>query len=103
VVACDLPRLDRQVLETLVAGRNPFRFATAFRGHQDFPEPLCALYEPKARPRLYQFLAAGYDCPRKMLINSPVEVLDPPSGDRLANVNSPQDRQEVLGAPGRNR
>ncbi|HTH12877.1 MAG TPA: molybdopterin-guanine dinucleotide biosynthesis protein B [Spirochaetia bacterium] len=95
VVACDLPRLDRRVLETLVAGRHPFRFATAFRGHQDFPEPLCALYEPKARPRLYQFLAAGYDCPRKMLINSPVEVLDPPEGDRLANVNTPEERHAL--------
>ena len=96
VVACDLPRVDREVLETLVRGRNPFKFATAFRGYQGFPEPLCALYEPKARPRFYQFLAAGFDCPRKVLINSPVQVLDPLSGDRLANVNNPDERQEVL-------
>jgi molybdopterin-guanine dinucleotide biosynthesis protein A len=101
VAACDLPRLDRQVLSTLMAGRNPFRFATAFRGYQDFPEPLCAVYEPKARARLYQFLAAGYDCPRKMMINSPVEVLEPLAGDRLANVNAPQERQEVLDGFGR--
>ncbi len=89
VVACDLPHLDREVLANLLAQRNPHRFATAYRGHQDLPEPLCALYEPKARARLYQFLAAGYDCPRKMLINSPVNVLEPLAGDRLTNVNSP--------------
>jgi molybdopterin-guanine dinucleotide biosynthesis protein MobB len=101
VAACDLPRLDRGVLAALVAGRNPFRVATAFRGYQDFPEPLCALYEPKARARLWQFLAAGYDCPRKMMINSPVEVLEPPQGDRLRNVNRPEEREEVLHDLGR--
>lgn len=101
VVACDLPRLDRSVIDALLAGRNAHKFATAFRGHQDFPEPLCAVYEPKARPRLLQFLAAGYDCPRKMLINSPIALLEPLGGDRLANANTPEDRQEVLDAVGR--
>ena len=91
VAACDLPRLDRAALAALVAGRDPFKFATAFRGHQEFPEPLCALYEPKARARLYQFLAAGYDCPRKMLINSPVKILAPLEGDRLVNINTPDE------------
>lgn len=98
VVACDLPRLDRSVLDTLLAGRNPHRFATAFRGHQDFPEPLCAVYEPKARPRLLQFLAAGYDCPRKMLINSPIALLEPETGGRLVNANTPEDRKEIFDA-----
>lgn len=96
VVACDLPRVDRSVLAALVGGRNPYRFATAFRGHNDLPEPLCALYEPKAQARLYQFLAAGYDCPRKMLVNSPIELLDAPEGNRLANINSPEDRKEAF-------
>jgi len=95
VVACDLPRLDAAVLEALLAGRNPFRFATAFRGFEDFPEPLCAVYEPKARARLLQFLAAGYDCPRKMLINSPVQVLDPLPGDKLANANTPEQAELI--------
>jgi len=96
VVACDLPRADRDLVATLLAGRNPFRFATAFRGHQDFPEPLCAVYEPKARARLWQFLAAGLDCPRKMMINSPVQILEPAAGGKLANANTPQERTAVL-------
>jgi molybdopterin-guanine dinucleotide biosynthesis protein A len=100
VVACDLPRVDHNVIATLLQGRNPFRFATAFRGHQDFPEPLCAVYEPKARSRLWQFLAAGLDCPRKMMINSPVQILEPVAG-ALANVNTPQERAEVLHDLGR--
>ena len=91
VAACDLPGLDRQTLAALVAGRDPFKVGTAFRGFQDLPEPLCAIYEPKAAPRLYQFLAAGYDCPRKMLINSPARILEPPAGSGLTNVNTPEE------------
>lgn len=95
VAACDLPRLDAEVLDTLVAGRDPHKFATAFRGYEDFPEPLCALYEPKARVRLLQFLALGYECPRKMLINSPIRLLALLAGDRLANVNTPEDARNL--------
>ena len=101
VAACDLPRLDRDVLAALVAGRDPFKVATAFRGHQDFPEPLCAVYEPKARARLWQLMAAGYDCPRKMMINSAVKVLEPLAGDRLRNVNLPEEREGALDDLGR--
>lgn len=95
-VACDLPRLDEDTLAALVAGRNPFRFATAFRGYQDLAEPLCTLWEPKARARLYQFLGAGFDCPRKVLINSPIALLDLPKAGALTNANTPEERQEVL-------
>ncbi len=95
VVACDLPNLEPSLVAQLLQNRNPYRFATAFLGEDGFPEPLCTLYEPKARSRLFQFLAAGFDCPRKMLINSPIQPLE---GDtqQLRNVNSPQEREEVL-------
>ena len=95
VLACDLPCLDEATLDRLKAGRNPYRFATAFRGHQDLPEPLCALYEPTCRARLSQFLALGQRCPRRMLIHSPVALLDAP-GHPLANVNTPAERLEAL-------
>jgi len=101
VAACDLPRLNDEVIQTLLKGRNPFKFATAFKGHQDLPEPLCTIYEPKALPRFYQFLAVGIDCPRKFLINSPIALLDPLPGERLTNVNRPEERQEVLHGFGR--
>jgi len=91
VVACDLPKLDRETLAALVAGRDAARVATAFRGYQEFPEPMCAIYEPAAAARFHQFLAAGHDCPRKMLINSDTRVLEPPPGDRFANVNTPDE------------
>ncbi|NNM53719.1 MAG: bifunctional molybdenum cofactor guanylyltransferase MobA/molybdopterin-guanine dinucleotide biosynthesis adaptor protein MobB [Spirochaetales bacterium] len=95
VIACDLPNLEQSQLVKLLEGRNPYRFATAFAGDDGWPEPLCALYEPKALPRLFQFLAAGFDCPRKMLINSPIQLL-PGDLRQLRNVNSSYEREEVL-------
>lgn len=94
VLACDLPYLDAATLVRLAEGRNPFRFATAFRGHQDRPEPLCAIYEPKARSRFFQFLALGHRCPRKVLINSPIALLQP-AGRALDNVNAPREYEEA--------
>jgi molybdopterin-guanine dinucleotide biosynthesis protein A len=38
-----------------------------------------------------QFLAQGYSCPRKALINSPVELLDAVKPDALMNVNHPEE------------
>ncbi len=95
VLACDLPFVDQPVLEALVRGRRPFSYATAFRGHQGLPEPLCAIYEPKSRARFLQLLALDSTCPRKMLINSPVEILEPPGPRVLDNINSPDEREKA--------
>lgn len=95
VLACDLPRVDAGVLRHLVAARNPFRFATAFRGDDGFPEPLCTLWEPKAYPRLLQFLGMGYTCPRKCLINSRIELIQAPLPHALDNGNSPHDVERI--------
>ncbi|MCU0349191.1 MAG: NTP transferase domain-containing protein, partial [Saprospiraceae bacterium] len=71
VVACDLPLLDEAAL-------------------------LVAIWEPKSYPVLLQFLAQGYSCPRKVLINSPVQVLDAPNPDVLMNVNTPDEVDVAL-------
>ncbi len=92
VVACDLPLLDRQTLQQLVGARNPSEVATAFNSPvTEFPEPLIAIWEPRAYPVLLQFLAQGYSCPRKALINSPVKLLDAEKPDALMNVNHPEE------------
>ena len=44
VIACDLPFLDAQTLDTLLLARDPGFDATAFRSsHDGLPEPLCAI------------------------------------------------------------
>ena len=88
VVACDLPFLDEQTIAHLVKHRNAFKMATCFQSaYNEFPEPLCAIYEPKIKQRLYEYMAAGYYCPRKVLINSPVEMLTPLDAKALDNIN----------------
>ncbi len=94
VLACDLPFLTADVLRQLVAGRQPARLATAFQSPgSDFPEPLITIFEPRAYPELLRFLGLGYSCPRKMLINSDVEVLPTPGGEALRNINTPAERE----------
>jgi molybdenum cofactor guanylyltransferase len=89
VLACDLPFLDGRTLDTLIAARNPSRAATAFKSaHDALPEPLCAIYEPRARELLAAHVAAGGNCPRKFLIRSPVWLLEQPNPRALDNVNT---------------
>lgn len=96
VVACDLPLLDRPTLETLLRERDPFKMATAYRSTSDeLPEPLCAIYEPRALPRMARALVAGNPCPRKFLIQAPTRILAQPSPRALANVNHPGEFSEI--------
>ncbi|MBD1391990.1 NTP transferase domain-containing protein [Mucilaginibacter glaciei] len=96
VVACDLPLVDTTVLQYLVNNRNTATIATAYQSdYQNFPEPLITIYEPKSYPILLQFLAQGYSCPRKVLINSDVNVLKAPEQDALTNVNTPEELERI--------
>ena len=93
VLACDLPFLTRESLEFLVTNRQPARAATTFRSPWDaFPEPLVTIWEPRSYGPLLRFLSLGYSCPRKVLINSDIELLAPPVPAELRNVNTPEER-----------
>lgn len=97
VLACDLPLLDAATIRFLVENRNPSAMATAFRSPESgFPEPLAAIWEPKSYPVLLQFLAQGYSCPRKALINSHTHLVEPPNPDALLNVNTPEEVETAL-------
>ena len=90
VVACDLPLLDAQTLQYLIDNRNVSSIATAYESTFDgFPEPLITIWEPKSYPVLLAFLAQGYSCPRKVLINSDTTLLKAVNADALTNVNTP--------------
>ena len=97
VLACDLPLVTSQTLSFLTENRNTSKFATAFVNPENgFPEPLLTIWEPKSYPVLLSFLAQGYSCPRKMLINSEVQMLKAPDPDVLNNVNTPEEREQAL-------
>ena len=96
VIACDLPLLDVETIEYLVANRDPSKIATAYQSpDNEFPEPLIAMWEPKSYPQLLSFLSIGYSCPRKVLINSDVKLLQAKNPEALSNVNTPEDLEKV--------
>jgi molybdopterin-guanine dinucleotide biosynthesis protein A len=96
IIACDLPLVDANMLQHLVDNRNMATIATAYQSdYKDFPEPLITIYEPKSYPVLLQYLAQGYSCPRKVLINSDITLLQSPEPDALANVNTPEELDRI--------
>ena len=92
VLAVDLPKMDREGLQELVDARDSSKIATAFLNpDSQFPEPLITIWEPQSYSTLLQFLAQGYSCPRKVLINADIQLVIPKDPNKLMNVNSPSD------------
>ena len=95
VLATDLPYVDERLIRKLLSHRNPSKIATAVKGKKkEFPEPLVTIWEPKAYPIMLQFLAQGISCPRKVLINSDVELLET-DDVYIYNVNTPEEFDSV--------
>jgi molybdopterin-guanine dinucleotide biosynthesis protein A len=77
-----MPLLSRDALQTLIAGRNPQRGATAFVGSDGLPEPLCAIYEPATLAALQASIADGRSNvagPRNLLMNTDIALLEHPA------------------------
>ena len=97
VIACDIPLIDQKTIIQLIQGRNPSKVATTFFNEETkFPDPLMTIWEPKAYPELLHFLSLGYSCPRKVLINTAAEVLNPQNPEDLINANSLGDLERVM-------
>lgn len=106
VLACDLPLMDLDTLRYLMDHRAPSSWATCFRqvstpegwdtgkagDETGFPEPLIAIWEPKSYLTALQYLAQGASCPRKVLLNAEITLLDAPNPRVLLNVNTPAER-----------
>jgi molybdopterin-guanine dinucleotide biosynthesis protein A len=95
VLATDVPFVNDDMIKLLLEKRNPAKAATAIKGKgKEFVEPLITIYEPKAYPILLQYLAQGYSCPRKTLINSDVEIVEVDDAF-IRNVNTPEEFELV--------
>jgi len=96
VLATDLPFVTEELLQLLLKNRNPSKAATAIKGKgKQFPEPLITIWEPKSYTLLLNYLAQGYSCPRKVLINSDVEIIEV-EDHLLRNINTPEDYKKAL-------
>ncbi|MES2795933.1 MAG: NTP transferase domain-containing protein [Bacteroidota bacterium] len=97
VVACDMPFINENTLKKLVANRNSSKIATAFQSpNEEFPEPLITIWEPRAYPKLLTMLAYGYDCPRKTLINSDIELIKVDDPAELQNINTKEEYERAI-------
>lgn len=97
VMAVDIPLADQAFLSELVGRRNPSKYATAFLNPATgFPDPLMTIWEPRSYAALLQFLTQGYSCPRKVLINSDIELVETAQADKLQNVNHPEEYEALL-------
>ncbi len=95
VLATDLPYADEKLIQHLLKERDPSKVATALKGkNKKFPEPLITIWEPKSYPIMLQFLAQGISCPRKVLINSDVKLVEV-EDDFITNVNTPEEFSAV--------
>lgn len=96
VLATDLPFVDDSIIEKLLKYRNPSKAATTIKGkNAQFPEPLITIWEPKSYPLLLNYLAQGYSCPRKVLINSDVEIIEVDDAF-IRNINTPEDFKNAI-------
>lgn len=92
VVACDLPNVDDATIARLLEQRDPARPFTAYTSSYDgLPEPLCAIYGRGSDAIVAGLVEEGLKCPRKMLIRSDTQLLDPANPVALDNVNTPED------------
>jgi len=92
VVACDLPYIEKETLDHLIRHRDRSKMATAFCSvHDQRPEPLCAIYEPAIGPAVCRTVLGGHRCPRKILIDSDILLLDSSHPLWLENINTTQD------------
>jgi molybdopterin-guanine dinucleotide biosynthesis protein A len=95
VIAADMPLLTRSLLRDLVDRRDSTALATAYRHADTTPEPLCAVWEPAARPVLERAPAGQTPSLRRVLETGPALLLIPQDPSQLASVNAPDDDAAV--------
>ena len=103
VVAVDLPFLNCETLDALLAGRRADCLASAFEHPDGTLEPLCTIWEPAALAVLLARVEAGDASLRGLLEAGPTARLVPPSPEAIISVNSPEERLRALERLGRGR
>ena len=104
VLACDLPLLSDRTVERLLAERDSSAVATAYRSaHDGLPEPLCALWEPRAAAALAAYQSEGGTCPRKFLIRKGARLVEPEEPAALDNINTPDEYNQARALLGQDR
>lgn len=97
-VAVDMPAIDRQLIEFLVANRDADQAATCFINTETGkPEPLCAIYEPEAVDLIRNWVEKNAPSPRDFLMNHKTRMLNWPDASAFQNINTPEDYRSFTG------
>jgi len=91
VLAADMPFVDEGLLQALIQSRSTDQLATAFKHPDGTAEPLCTIWEPRARALLLDRVRDGDVSLRRLMEVSPVKLLEPPEPAQIINVNTPED------------
>jgi molybdopterin-guanine dinucleotide biosynthesis protein A len=92
IIACDLPFITKETIQTLIDNRDPQKTATAFISSSDgLPEPLCAIWEGQAYGPILTLFNEGVHCPRKVLIKSNTRLIPQINPHWLDNINTPEE------------
>jgi len=94
-VPVDMPGIDKKAIEFLLSKRDPQKLATCFlNSEENSPEPLFTIWEPKAKPALFDFFNSGGTSPRKFLSDQDIHCLTPPHPSVLVNINTKSELDE---------
>jgi len=95
VIACDLPMVKPESLHYLIEQRDPTQLATCFTSedNEEYPEPLCTIYEPSCQEYIRLAIANGSRSPAKVLLHEAArtKLLRQPVPQLLKNVNNSDD------------
>ncbi|APB34084.1 bifunctional molybdopterin-guanine dinucleotide biosynthesis protein MoaC/MobA [Gloeomargarita lithophora Alchichica-D10] len=96
VIACDLMQVKASTIEYLLTHYEGMTIATCYTNlEQGFPEPLCAIYTPKAHRIFTEAYQAGIYCPVKILKPQPCTLINPQNVCELMNINTPEDYASI--------
>lgn len=97
IVGCDYALLDFPTVRQLIEQRDDTADATVFRNlSTDFLEPLVAIYEPGAYPKIKTAFDKGQRSLRKILQTLETQIIPLTQANKLLNVNTLKEKQAVL-------
>lgn len=99
VVPVDMPMIGEKHIEYLLSNRDETRMATCFYDSDgEKPEPLFAIWEPKALEAVQEFCNEGRRSVRDFLMTHDVLVLECPFPEMHLNVNSVEEYRNFKGS-----
>lgn len=96
IIACDLPFVNEELIQTLISHRNSQKPATAFFQTDNFVEPLCTIWEVQSREMIESFIKKNIFSPQKILQSIDCQLIRLDNSYYLQNINTPEAYQQAL-------